>query len=525
MQQCTEQELQDAITTLPGNTDELHAKTFSRLKQQSANKLAFARKILTWITYSGKTMSLSELRYVVGLDAGKPDLEHNNVLSVENLTEFCVGFVVYYKNMDMFSLTHRTTWKYFHDNRMLHFPDAFDLLSRVSMAHLFAASGSVSMRILNSRHELSHLHTWSMHMAHNLGSYVRRAKQIKLADGTTSQMPWSGNTSLAWKMSASLHELVCTSLCNEQFREYALHALRCSSTYDIVHRRFYESENQLRNSITLSPKKNTQLHAAAQLGLADAVLEFASDAQLLNKPDPAGKTALSVVMQAGELDLAMSLADMGASVDLNSDAGRNVFLTSVSKGYDALNLRIIQAAKRRLPSIEEKLLFATYEGDADAVRSAILELKDIRHKGRTMSAALLVAADCRHQILAEQLLYHIPEVNIKYADWQGRTALHRAAERNDANMARLLLAQGAMLEQRSREGLTAWAEAIRSSGHRAVLQVLTQFRANVNATGNDGVSPLYIAAAGGDYDMVKRMLEFGTNPSIETAYSWTPIVS
>jgi ankyrin repeat protein len=525
MQPCTPQELEDAIATPPGNTDQLHAKTFSRLKQQRANKVAFARKILTWITYSGKTMSFSELRYVVGLDAEKPNLEHKNVLSVENLTELCVGFVVYYKSMDMFSLTHRTTWKYFQDNRMLHFPDAFDLLSRVSMAHLFAASTSASMRMLNHHLELGHLHTWSMHMARKLGSYVRRAKQIQLADGTESQTRWSGNTSLAWGSPASLHELVCTSLCNEPFREYALHALRCSSTYDIVHRRFYKSERQLENASTLPPKKGTPLHAAAQLGLADAVLEFASDAQLLNEPDPAGKTALSMVMEAGELDLAMSLADMGASVDLNSHAGRNVFLTSVGKGYNALNLRIIEAAKRRLPSTEEKLLFATYEGGTDDVRSAILELRDKRHRGEIMSAALLVAADCCHGALVEQLLYHIPDVNINYADWRGRTALHRAAERNDANTAGLLLTQGAMLEQRCKEGLTAWAEAIRCSGHGEVLHVLTNFRANVNATGNDGVSPLYIAAAGGHYEMVKRMLEFGTDPSIETSFSWTPIVS
>lgn len=500
MQQRTPEQLQKAITTLPGNTDELHLKTFNRLEQQNTSDSAFARKILMWIAYSGKTMSLAEMSYVVGLDTESPNLDHSNTLSDEDLTELCVGFVVYYKRMDRFSLTHRATWKYFHDNQMRHFPDAFDLLTRVSIGHLCAVSMSPEMQMLNS-----HIHTWSMHMARNLSKYVRRANLIKTTENT------------------SLNQLVSSLLLNEDSRIYTLQALRRSHTYDSVYRCNFESDQQSDSPNTLVPTKTTRLHAAARLGLEHAVLDFAADTQLINEEDSTGQTALSVVMEAGSLDLAMSLADMGASVDLNSEVGRNVFFTSVGKRYDGLNRRIIQATKRRPLNSEEKLLFGTYEGDNDAVWSAISQLEASRHKILMISAALLVAVDCLHVSLVQQLLDHLPDVN--FADWQGRTALHRAAERNDASLTKILLDKGATLEHRSKEGLTAWAEAVRLPDHGAVLEILRASNANVNTTGSDGVSSLYTAAAGGHYDVVKNMLDFGTDPSLETSYSWTPIVS
>ena len=68
-----------------------------------------------------------------------------------------------------------------------------------------------------------------------------------------------------------------------------------------------------------------------------------------------------------------------------------------------------------------------------------------------------------------------------------------------------------------------YPEIAHYSDHFAVLELLTEAGADVNARGEWGVHRLYTAAAAGNTADVKFLLECGVNPSIRTDFGWAPL--
>lgn len=61
------------------------------------------------------------------------------------------------------------------------------------------------------------------------------------------------------------------------------------------------------------------------------------------------------------------------------------------------------------------------------------------------------------------------------------------------------------------------------AGSESCLQIILDAGADPNATGHDGISELYEAAANGEVEYVKILLRYGTNPSIKTRFKWAPL--
>ena len=123
--------------------------------------------------------------------------------------------------------------------------------------------------------------------------------------------------------------------------------------------------------------------------------------------------------------------------------------------------------------------------------------------------------------MAQSLLNLSIDVNAK--DNSGVTALHQATRRKNEPLIRLLLSRGAMVDCKDDDGRTPWSANIRSRDHQRILSILREVGADSSTRGLQGVSELYTAAKDGETDVVKFMLESGTNPSIQTNYQWAPL--
>jgi uncharacterized protein len=107
----------------------------------------------------------------------------------------------------------------------------------------------------------------------------------------------------------------------------------------------------------------------------------------------------------------------------------------------------------------------------------------------------------------------------------GMTALHFAAQRNDAELAALLLTAGANLKATTRLGGYTPLHLAGQAGATAVIKALAGAGADVNARTTTGATPLMFAAASGSADAVALLAELSADPNaIESANGQTALM-
>lgn len=123
----------------------------------------------------------------------------------------------------------------------------------------------------------------------------------------------------------------------------------------------------------------------------------------------------------------------------------------------------------------------------------------IDREGRDELITAVIGRDIR---LIKELLSDGIAPNL--ADRKGWTALHFAAQNNDAETADLLLKNGASPENRDHFGNTPLFRAVFSyRGYDDCISVLLKAGANPDVINNHGVSPRSLAATIANYDTHK----------------------
>ena len=101
--------------------------------------------------------------------------------------------------------------------------------------------------------------------------------------------------------------------------------------------------------------------------------------------------------------------------------------------------------------------------------------------------------------------------DVSAAQGDGMTALHWAAQRNDAELASVLLTAGANLRATTRLGAYTPLHLASQAGASAVIKALVAAGADVNARTTTGATPLMFAAASGAADAVNVLLELSAD--------------
>src|SRR5258706_1853946 len=138
--------------------------------------------------------------------------------------------------------------------------------------------------------------------------------------------------------------------------------------------------------------------------------------------------------------------------------------------------------------------------------------------GLILSLAVLAsAADTRIADSAQQdnvdgvraLIKQKADINAPQGD--GSTALHWAAQKDDLELAKILLAAGANVKATTRLGAATPLFMACRNGNAAMVELLIKSGADLNSTGEHGTTPLMIAAAAGNSDAVKVLIDHGSN--------------
>jgi len=142
----------------------------------------------------------------------------------------------------------------------------------------------------------------------------------------------------------------------------------------------------------------------------------------------------------------------------------------------------------------QEIIDAAWLRDLERIKILLKANLDLvcRKQCETGFTLLHFAAKIGHQDLAELLLANKAQVNDR--DFEGRTPLHIAAIFGRGGLAELLLANKAEVNAKANNGQTPLHSAL-MRGHKNVAELLLANRADVNARENNRLTLLDFAAA------------------------------
>ena len=262
--------------------------------------------------------------------------------------------------------------------------------------------------------------------------------------------------------------------------------------------------------------------AAEDDSLVAALLDGGTDLEA-TLPDYYGATALMLAAERNDADLAERLIAAGADPngrDKNGDTALN--WAAYYGHFDTARVLLDAGADPSLSGHGNALEIAIRRGHEDLVQvlSAAMGLRTAPGRGDTM-VMLAVLQDDPGAVRAAVDGGGDPDAG----DGVGRPLLHLAARIGHVAALEALLADGAAVDAADRIGFTALMVAAREAQAGAVDALVTA-GADVNHTAQargNAVTPLHMAAVGGDADIVRRLAAAGASLDTRDADGLVPM--
>jgi serpin B len=269
-------------------------------------------------------------------------------------------------------------------------------------------------------------------------------------------------------------------------------------------------QDRARSSVRTETR--TLLHQAAENGNVDAVRSLTARGDDVNARDANGETPLHKA--AGNAPIAVIEMLIAKGADVNAKDGFDqVPLDKVFQGDDGREEVAALLMRSGTKATVGHLISAAGAGYVRLAQSSIEQGVDVNGRSWNGRTALHVAANRGQKEAARLLLAKGADVNARTrADWHADalTPLHEAARSGHCDMAELLISGGANVNANDVEGRTPLHAAVAARRYE-VARLLIGKGASVNVRDNGGDSPLYTAVASGDGRIVQLLVQAGAN--------------
>uniref|UniRef100_A0A4W6CMW4 Tetratricopeptide repeat, ankyrin repeat and coiled-coil containing 2 n=1 Tax=Lates calcarifer TaxID=8187 RepID=A0A4W6CMW4_LATCA len=241
----------------------------------------------------------------------------------------------------------------------------------------------------------------------------------------------------------------------------------------------------------------------SHLGHNDAVVLLLDHGAQVDAQSHDGMTALGFAAAAGHLDIVIMLSQHGAKVGHVDSAGQCVLVHAAQRGH----LKVLHFLLK----------------NTDWSCTSCCSQRGV-NKSQAVQQALIAAASMGHtEVKEDEEEEERPEINTFDSLW-GETALTAAAGSGRLPVCRLLLDQGAAVEQGNRRGVAPLFSAVRR-GHWQVVELLLNHGVEVNMVDQQGRTALMTAASEGHMPTAQLLLDHGasldqTDREGLTALSW-----
>ncbi len=227
------------------------------------------------------------------------------------------------------------------------------------------------------------------------------------------------------------------------------------------------------------------------------------------------------VVVTKDLGIAPGLVAAGAYYKEGADLREDVSTEEVWGVLEVEDQKLFeaaQAAAKVRTEMDEQLLQAAKDGNAQAAQTSLSGGADVNAKSRNGDAGLLIAAENGHTAIVKLLLERGADVNAKKTN--GVTPLLRASQNGFTEVVKLLVEGGADVDAKTTNGITALHMASQN-GHTDVAKLLLAKGPDVNAKTTEGVTALFIATQQGCTDIVKLLLDAKADINVKVTINWT----
>ena len=110
-----------------------------RINSQTLIHRTLARKLLMWLTFAERNLSLIELQQALAIEA-QEDFDNDNMPDMDLAMSVCSGLVIHDKESNSVRFVHITAWEYFNEFRDDVFPNAATQLLHICLTYLTCSS-------------------------------------------------------------------------------------------------------------------------------------------------------------------------------------------------------------------------------------------------------------------------------------------------------------------------------------------------------------------------------------------------
>lgn len=100
----TVREVRTALDVLPEEVNATYAEAMERISVQEECRKDLAKRVLTWITYTCRPLSLEELQHALAVSSKTTVMHPEAMVPKQILTSVCVGLVVIDENINIIRL-------------------------------------------------------------------------------------------------------------------------------------------------------------------------------------------------------------------------------------------------------------------------------------------------------------------------------------------------------------------------------------------------------------------------------------
>ncbi|KAJ4200305.1 hypothetical protein NW759_015882 [Fusarium solani] len=244
----------------------------------------------------------------------------------------------------------------------------------------------------------------------------------------------------------------------------------------------------------------------------------------VKESDKEGRTPVSRAAGGGHKAIVQLLVDEGADVKEPDKDRRTPVSWAAGAGHEA----IVQLLISRGADIDaadnggqRPLWWAAMAGHKAIVQLLINRGADIDALDSGGQTMLWQAADKGNEAIVQRLIDYGAAVDTQ--DNEGRTPLSQAAGAGNKAVARLLLGKGAAIDALDNEGRTPLSQAA-GAGNKAVARLLLGGGAHTEAADKRGRTPLSWAAENGHEAVVRLLLEKGAAVDTQDNEGRTPVL-
>ena len=505
-----------------------------RINSQHDDQAALARKVICWVFYASRPLTMPELQHALAVETGDSYLDTDNIPEEGLLLSVCNGLVTYEKQGLVLALVHYTFQQYLEHKAETLFPEAQVEVVRTCLTYLsfneFERGPCHAENDFRARLEQWPLlgyavFSWAQHARQGaeeacsdlIYSFLSQDAKLsasvqilwaRASKGFISMRQFPLNVSPLWLASFHRLEYTVSQLLANQSRTVNKETT-CGGTalqQAARHRDLNIVQLLLNNGADIAARDfdgNTALHFAcflkhneSSLEVISLLLDYGVDVNAVNRQ---GETALYMSVVSRQLSLTQLLLARGADVTIR-DGNREAPLTLASQSGNeklAQILRILleHDLQRQIECdiIKDAMKMAALRGQVSSLQELF-----VRTSGQPPpdwgGTKLLHLSACGGYLHCLQYLESI-YLDLGVPDKQGRTSLHSAAaseRQRSGAVLKYLLERGLDPCQRDVDGWTPllWAA---KSGNNTNIQYLLDTSAGSFYQGDQMWYPYAIA--------------------------------